>query len=131
MQNFFFGIPAILLALIFVRMQLLAVAEEIEQISRSPLTSRSDVDEQLRKLSDLGACTSEIFKQLEELKQLASAICEITQDSMLQADIRDQLNSTVQTTQELNRKIGRLQICLLCEGMLILSTAVLVVQEKI
>ncbi|EJW84972.1 hypothetical protein WUBG_04119 [Wuchereria bancrofti] len=88
-------------------MQLIGVAEAIEQISRSPLTSKSDVDEQLKVLNASSIRSSEIVSQLEELKELVNLICEITQDHNLQTDIREQLNTTLQTAQELNKKIGK------------------------
>lgn len=88
-------------------MQLIGVAEAIEQISRSPLTSKSDVDEQLKILDVSSRRSSEIDPQLEELKMLVNLICEITQDHSLQTDIREQLNTTVQTAQELKKKIGK------------------------
>lgn len=88
-------------------MELIGVTEAIEQISRSPLTSKSDVDEQLRILNAENERLSEIHSQLEKLKKLVNLICEITHDHSLQTDIREQLNTTIQTTQELSKKIGK------------------------
>uniref|UniRef100_A0AAF5PYW1 GAR domain-containing protein n=2 Tax=Wuchereria bancrofti TaxID=6293 RepID=A0AAF5PYW1_WUCBA len=93
-----------------VKMQLIGVAEAIEQISRSPLTSKSDVDEQLKVLNASSIRSSEIVSQLEELKELVNLICEITQDHNLQTDIREQLNTTLQTAQELNKKIESMKV---------------------
>lgn len=88
-------------------MQLIGIAEAIEQISRSPLTSKSDVDKQLKILKASSIRLSEIDSQLEELKEIVNLICQITQDHSLQTDIREQLNTTIQTAQELNKKIGK------------------------
>ncbi|KAK6106184.1 Spectrin repeat family protein [Brugia pahangi] len=93
-----------------VKMQLIGVAEAIEQISRSPLTSKSDVDEQLKVLNASSIRSSEIVPQLDELKELVNLICEITQDHSLQTDIREQLNTTLQTAQELNKKIESMKV---------------------
>lgn len=92
---------------IILRMQLIGIAEAIEQISRSPLTSKSDVDKQLKILKASSIRLSEIDSQLEELKEIVNLICQITQDHSLQTDIREQLNTTIQTAQELNKKIGK------------------------
>uniref|UniRef100_A0A0R3RSE7 GAR domain-containing protein n=1 Tax=Elaeophora elaphi TaxID=1147741 RepID=A0A0R3RSE7_9BILA len=93
-----------------VKIQLIGVAEAIEEISRSPLTSKSDVDEQLKILNASSIRLSEIHSKLEELKELVNSICDITQDHSLQTDIREQLNTTVQTAQELNKKIESMKI---------------------
>ncbi|VDK27651.1 unnamed protein product, partial [Gongylonema pulchrum] len=88
-----------------VKMQLLALAEEIEHLSQSPLTTKSDVAEQLEKLDKLGVHTSEVDAQMVELKQMANVICEFVHDHALQADIRDRFNATLQIALELNKKI--------------------------
>ncbi|EFO27979.2 spectraplakin [Loa loa] len=93
-----------------VKMQLISVAEAIEQISRSPLTSKNDVDDQLKILNASSTRSSEINSQLEELKELVNLICEISQDHSLQTDVREQLNTTVQTAQELNKKIESMKV---------------------
>lgn len=87
-------------------MELLGVAEAIEQASRLPLASRNDIAEQLKTLDSSSTRLSGIDSQLEELKEIINLICENTQDHSLQTDIREQLNGTIQTAQELNRKIG-------------------------
>lgn len=89
------------------RIQLIGIAEEIEQISRSPLMSKNDADEQLKVLSASNIRLSEIYSQLEELNELVNLICEITQDHGLQTVVREQLSATIQTAQELDKKIGK------------------------
>ncbi|VBB27153.1 unnamed protein product [Acanthocheilonema viteae] len=93
-----------------VKMQLIGVAEAVEQINRSPPMSKNDVDEQLKILNGSGTRLSETHSQLENLKELVNLICEITQDHSLQTDIREQLNTTIQTAQELNKKIESMKI---------------------
>ncbi|KAM3720341.1 Microtubule-actin cross-linking factor [Dirofilaria immitis] len=93
-----------------VKMQLIGIAEAIEQISRSPLISKNDIDEQLKILDTLSTRSSEIDSNLEEMKKLVNLICDITQDHSLQTDIREQLTATIQSAQELNKKIESMKI---------------------
>ncbi|VDN02146.1 unnamed protein product [Thelazia callipaeda] len=88
-----------------IKMQLISIAEAMEQIGLSPLASKNDVNEHLKALNALSERSCEIDVQLEEVKMLTAEICEITQDHSLQTNIHEQLDAILQTAGEVHKKI--------------------------
>lgn len=88
-------------------MLLLNVAVEIEEASRSSLTSKDEVERQLSTLDALNEKACEVEAQLESLKLAADSITNVVDDASLQSDIYEQLYTTLQAGQELSRRIRR------------------------